>query len=389
MPSQVNLPPSRYLLFKSESNQSDRIMASVTAPGRLGDPEMSLATEPRIHPELLKALKGYGIHTPSYLSSEMAPDAPLDTISSFVSKNEEAIERLYNSIDYSVPDETSSTPITTLEEFVLSPDGNKVKLMIYRPSESLGTSLPAVLYFHGGGMVILSTENPMHTTWVEALARTGLVAIAVDFRNALTRTGFNPFPAGLNDCAAAVRWVDAHREQLNISKIVLEGESGGGNLALATALKAKQEGWLKAIDGVCATVPYISGAYGLPLEWRLRELPSLVECDGYLISCATSALNARIYDPSGEHARNPLAWPYWATEEVLKGLPPHFIVTSELDPLRDEGNAYYRKLVKAGVSAVGKMNLGVIHEAELFLRLTLPDLFLANLWEIKKFVDRL
>lgn len=364
-------------------------LASATAPGRLGDPEMSLATEPRTHPGLLKALKGYGIHEPSYLTSEMAPDAPLEIISSFVSKNEEFIERLYNSIDYRVSDESSSEPITTSEEFIPGPDGNKVKLIIHRAAESEGTLLPAVLYFHGGGMIILSTENSMHTTWVQALARTGLVAIAVDFRNALTRTGLNPFPAGLNDCAAAVRWVDGHRDQLKISKIVLQGESGGGNLALAMALKAKQEGWLHAIDGVCASVPYISGAYGLPLEWRLRELPSLVECDGYLISCSTSALNARVYDPSGAHARDPLAWPYWATEDDLQGLPPHLIVTSELDPLRDEGNAYHRKLVRAGVRAVGKMNLGVIHGAELFLRQTLPDLFLTTLWEFKKFVDRL
>jgi acetyl esterase/lipase len=100
-------------------------------------------------------------------------------------------------------------------------------------------------------------------------------------------------------------------------------------------------------------------------------------------------MNVRLYDPLGENSRNPLAWPYWATTEDLKDLPPHFIVTSELDPLRDEGSAYYRKLVQAGVSAVGKMNLGVIHEAELFLRQVLPDLFLANLWEIKKFVDRI
>lgn len=122
-------------------------MASAKAPGRLGDPEMSLATEPRIHPKLLKTLKGYG---------DMGPDASMDTISSFVFENEEAIERLYNSIDYSVPDETSSILITTFEEYILGSDGNKVKLIIYRPSESLGTSTPAVLYFHGGGMVILS-----------------------------------------------------------------------------------------------------------------------------------------------------------------------------------------------------------------------------------------
>lgn len=359
------------------------------APGRLGNPEMSLATEPRINPKLLAALKSYGIHELSYLSPEIAPDSSLDARRAFVLKNEESIEGLLNSIDYSVPNRHTLIPITRCEEVILGPDGNEVKLIIRRPSGSSGTPLPAVLHFHSGGMVILSTESPMHTTWVEELSRIGLVTIAVDFRKAVTHTGSNPFPAGLNDCAAAVRWVESRREQLGISKVVLQGESGGGNLALATAIKAKREGWIEAIDGVCATVPYISGSYDMPVDWKLQELPSLVECDGYLISCATSALNVRMYDPSGEHARNPLAWPYWSTEEDLKGLPPHLIVTSELDPLRDEGNAYYRKLVKAGVSAVGKMNLGVIHEAELFLRQVLPELFLANLWEFKNFVDRL
>ena len=364
-------------------------MTSVTAPGRLGNPEMSLATEPRTPPGLLKAMKCYGMDDLSNRFSNIAPDPSLDTISAFVIQSGEAIDQLFNSIDFSVLDKTSSTPITASEEFILGPDGNELKLIIRRPSGSLGTPLPAVLYFHGGAMVFSSTENLKHMTWVEALSRTGLVAIAVDFRNAVTQTGFNPFPAGLNDCAAAVRWVDAHREQLDISKIVLGGESGGGNLALATALKAKKEGWLNKIDGVYASVPYISGAYGLSLEWRLRELPSLVECDGYLLSGSGNALLARAYDPSGENARNPLAWPYWVTEEDLKGLPPHLIVTSELDPLRDEGNAYYRKLVRAGVHAVGKMNLGVVHDAELIFRQALPDLFLANLWEFKSFVDRL
>jgi acetyl esterase/lipase len=364
-------------------------MALFKGPGRIGDPHMSLVTDPRTHPQLLEALKKHSLHELSYLTSDLTPEAPLDEIISFVRKNEEAIERLYNKLDYSLPNEKASIEVLTFEKIVLGPDENEIKLKIYQPPSSLDRPLPAVLYFHGGGMVILNTENAMHTAWAKSIAKTGLIAITVDFRNALTPNSLNPFPTGLNDCAAVVRWVDAHRQHLNISKIVLQGESGGGNLAIATTLKAKREGWLNAIDGVCATVPYISGVYGLPLDWRLRELPSLVECDGYLISCATSALNAKLYDPSGENAKNPLAWPYWANEEDFKGLPPHLIITSELDPLRDEGNALYRKLTKAGVRAVGKMSLGVIHSGELFLRQTLPDLFQANLWELKKFVDHL
>lgn len=350
---------------------------------------MAQTASPRVCPKLLEALRSHGIAGSSYLTSDMTPDSPLDEIIAFVTKNEAAIERLYEGLDYAVPSEVSAKPITRVEEHIPGPDINKVKLTIYRPSGSENNPLAALVYFHGGGMVILSSENPMHTTWVEALAKTGLVAIAVEFRNTLSPTGFHPFPAGLNDCAAAVRWVDAHRKQLNISKVALQGESGGGNLALATTIKAKREGWLEAIDGVCASVPYISGAYHSPVDWKLQELPSLVECDTYLISSATSTLNAKVYDPSGEHARDPLAWPFWAEERELRGLPPHFVLTSELDPLRDEGHAYYRKLVNAGVNAIGKMTLGMVHEGELFLRKIVPDVFQANLWEIKNFVDRL
>ncbi|RYP64312.1 hypothetical protein DL771_008814 [Monosporascus sp. 5C6A] len=250
-------------------------MASITAPGRLGDPEMSLATDPRVHPKVLEALKGYNLHELSYLTSDLGPGAPLDAIRTFVRNNEASLEELYSRLDYTLPgDPTSSTLVTRSETFIPGPDGNRLRLITYRPTQSRDTPLPAVIYFHGGGMIILSTDSPMHTSWAEALARSGLVVIAVDFRNALTPDGLTPFPAGLNDCAAAVRWVYQRREQLRISKIVLN-------------------------------------AYGMPLEWRLRELPSLVECDGYLISCGTSALNAKLYDPSGEHARDPLAWPYW------------------------------------------------------------------------------
>ena len=365
-------------------------MSSISAPGRLGDPEMSLSTDPRVNPKVLQALKAHNLHESSYLTSDLKPSAPIDTVCDFIRSNEASLEKLYSRLDYTVPgDPTSSRPISRSETFIEGPDGNKLRLITYRPTQCEHATLPAVVYFHGGGMIILSTDSPMHTTWTEALARSGLVVISVDFRNALGLTHMYPFPAGLNDCAKAVRWIDENREQLHIDNIILQGESGGANLALAVTLKAKREGWLEAIDGVCATAPYISNAYDMPLYWRLRELPSLVECDGYLISCSTSALNAKLYDPSGEHARDPLAWPYWATEDDLSGLPPHLIITSELDPLRDEGNAYYRKLARAGVSAVGKVNLGIVHEGELFLRNVIPTFFLENLWAIKKFADRL
>ncbi|KAJ4359395.1 hypothetical protein N0V95_002226 [Ascochyta clinopodiicola] len=365
-------------------------MAVYTPPGRLGDPDMTLSTEPRLHAGLLQTLKQLKIHEPAYLTSDITADAPLEDIRTVVEENEQSIDGLLRAMDYSRRLEShmvAGYDIDTVEHAVSTIDGLHVRLTIRRPRQIATQPIPAVMHFHSGGMVILRTDNPMHVTWNEELTRNGLITVAVDFRNAIMPETYNPFPAGLDDCASAVRWVHEHRKELGISKIVLQGESGGGNLALAVALKALKEDWIDAIDGVCATQPYISGAYGMPHHWKLQELPSLVECDGYLISCVTSALNARLYDPTGEHSRNSLAWPYWASIEELEGLPPHLIITNELDPLRDEGNAYYRKLVKAQVRAVAKMNMGVVHEAELFLRQTLPDMFMSHLLEVKRFAE--
>ncbi|KAK2033558.1 alpha/beta-hydrolase [Colletotrichum zoysiae] len=366
-------------------------MATAKLPGRLGDKNSSLATDPRTHPGQLQALRANGLHELSYLTTDLSLDAPLSEIMAFVRDNEKSLEALHARLDYHVEgEETDEKPLVKSEQVIEGPDGNMIRLFITRLAGSVGqVDAAALVYFHSGGMIILDTLSPVHVTWAESLARTGFVVVAVDFRNALGPNGLCPFPAGLNDCATAVRWVDSHRVQLGVNRIVLQGDSGGGNLALATTLKAKREGWLSAIDGVCAAMPYISNAYHMPEEWKLKELPSLVECDGYLISSGTSSLNAKLYDPTGAAARNPLAWPYWVEEQELEGLPPHFITVNELDPLRDEGVVYYNKLARAGVRVTGKVNLGVVHEADMFLRNTLPDLYLDSLWAIRKFSDRL
>lgn len=92
------------------------------------------------------------------------------------------------------------------------------------------------------------------------LALTGLVVIAIDFRNTYTETKLNPFSADLNNCSSGIAWIDAHRKEPGITKIVLEGESAGGSLCCATMLKAKRDCKLSMIDGVYTLVPYLSGA---------------------------------------------------------------------------------------------------------------------------------
>ena len=139
------------------------------------------------------------------------------------------------------------------------------------------------------------------------------------------------------------------------------------------------------IDGVYAMCPYISGVYDNPPP----ELASLVENDGYLLSCQMMAPMVTCYDPGGTNRTNPLAWPYHASVDQLAGLPPHVISVNELDPLRDEGLAYFRRLTAAGVSAVGRTVNGTCHAGDLLLRGPMGDVYQATVRDIAGFAHSL
>jgi len=212
-----------------------------------------------------------------------------------------------------------------------------------------------------------------------------MVVVGEEFRNGGGKLGNHPFPAGLNDCAAATQWTYANKDRLGISRIVVSGESGGGNLCIATALKARREGWIQQIDGVYGLCPYISGSYANPPA----ELVSLYENDTYMLDCSMMASLVRVYDPSGAHATNPLAWPLQSSTEDLAGLPPHIISVNELDPLRDEGLEYYRKLAKAGVSAVARTVHGTPHGGDIGFVDVAPEMTAETIRSIHGFVNSL
>ncbi|MCS5575772.1 MAG: alpha/beta hydrolase, partial [Pseudomonadales bacterium] len=94
----------------------------------------------------------------------------------------------------------------------------------------------------------------------------------------------------------------------------------------------------------------------------------------------------KVYDPDGSNSGNPLAWPLQATITELKGLPPHSISVNELDPLRDEGLAYYRKLVAAGVSATARTINGTTHAADQGMADAIPEVFRASVEAVGGFV---
>jgi acetyl esterase len=177
----------------------------------------------------------------------------------------------------------------------------------------------------------------------------------------------------------------ANRAALGASAVVVSGESGGGNLALALAHRAKRDGWVDQLAGFYAQCPYISGAWAEPPP----ELPSLRENDEYFVSCALFSVLMAVYDPGGAHADDPTCWPLRATDEELTGLPPHVISVNELDPLRDEGLAYYRRLRAAGVGAVGRVVAGTSHGADVLLGGAIPDVHAASLRDVSGFARSL
>jgi acetyl esterase/lipase len=347
---------------------------NVKLPGRLGDPTLELRTDPRADPRMLAMFAPFGLD----VTAPPLPvdrQTPIEELRAAAAAAEQAFEGVFAALLDGVRE---AEGIESRVETITGVDGNEITLYIDRPAGVTGP-VPGLLHLHGGGMAILQASTA--AVWRRRLAERGCVVVGVEFRNAGGALGPHPFPAGLNDCASALDWMHAHRDDLGLSSVVVTGESGGGNLSLATTLRAKREGRLDRIDGVYAQVPFIYGAYDAPDP----ALPSLVENDGYFLGASVMTLMAAVYDPSGEHARDPLAWPYYATAADLQGLPPHVITTDELDPLRDEGLAYLRALQRAGVTATGHTYSGVTHAGELLAAAALPALFERALTDVVSF----
>lgn len=248
------------------------------------------------------------------------------------------------------------------EKVISEPDGNTINLQVIRRDND--ETLACVYYIHGGGMTSLSCYDGMYRGWGKIIAANGVAVVMVDFRNALVASSVPevaPFPAGLNDCVSGLKWVAANPERLNIDRgrIIVAGESGGGNLTLATGLKLKQDGNLDLIRGLYALCPYIRG------EWPTPECPSSTENNGILLDLHSNR-GAMGYGIEAFKERNPLAWPSFATTADVEGFPPTIISVNECDPLRDEGLNFYRLLLTAGVPARARQVMGTSHGTEIF-----------------------
>ena len=221
----------------------------------------------------------------------------------------------------------------------------EVPVRLYFPSEEMmkeglsgGAALPVILFFHGGGWVTESVE-----TYDRVCARmsqsTGQVVASVEYR----RAPEHPFPVPLEDCYAAAKALYTNRSILHTDpeKITVMGDSAGGNLAAAVALKARNTKDFR-IERQILIYPALYNCYTEESPFAsVRE-----NGEGYLLTAVKMQDYIELYKSGDGDLLNPLFAPLM--EKNLGGMPRTLILTAEFDPLRDEGEEYGRRLKEAG-----------------------------------------
>jgi acetyl esterase len=221
-----------------------------------------------------------------------------------------------------------------------------ISLRMYYPWQPVGQPIPAIVYFHGGGWVMGNIET--HDTLCRHLANaSGAVVISVDYRLA---PDF-PYPAAFDDAFEASCFVQDHSEELKINpgQIGLAGDSAGGNLALAVALKSRKER-SSVFAGQCLLYPVLDSRCGSESYVHFAEDHGLTKAKMEFFWNAYLGES----DPT-----DPLISPSFADD--FSNLPPTMIVTAEYDVLRDEGEKLGAQLKKSGVRVEIKRCEGVIH----------------------------
>jgi acetyl esterase len=222
--------------------------------------------------------------------------------------------------------------------------GRRILCRVHRPRTDRG--LPVLVWFHGGGWVWSSIDT--HDRLVREYAAAGEVAVvSVDYALAPEAK----FPTALEECAAVAEGVAQHgaRWGLDGARLVLGGDSAGGNLALASALLLRERGG-PALRGILAAYPVCDADLTRP---SYREF-----AEGYMLTAEKMRFYWDAYVPHPADKLHPLAAPVRA---ALAGLPPVLVHLAELDVLRSEGEALAARLAEAGVAVEHEIFPGMIH----------------------------
>lgn len=236
-----------------------------------------------------------------------------------------------------------------IEDHVLpvGPSG-QVSVRIVRP-RGTEEQLPAIMYFHGGGWVIGDKES--YDRLIREIAIGAHAAVVfVNF----TRSPEARYPVALEECYAATEWIARNGEHLNVdgARLAVVGDSAGANLATVVARLAKERGG-PTIASQMLFYPTTDAIFETRSYRQFNE--------GYFLSRNSMKWFWNHYAPDIAVRSEPNASPLRASLEQLRGLPPAVVITAEFDVLRDEGEAYARKLSDAGVPTMAIRYLGTIH----------------------------
>ena len=245
--------------------------------------------------------------------------------------------------------EALGTPqaVAEVRDFTVPGPAGEIPVRLYKPESSGDGALPVLVYYHGGGWVVCNLDT--HDTLCRQLANAvGCAVVAVDYRLAPE----HKYPAATEDSYAATKWVTENAGTFggDPARVAVGGDSAGGNLAAVVSLMARDR---HEPMPVCQILIYPVTDYDL-------ERPSYNEnAQGYVLTKSAMRWFWDCYLERDEDGRRPYVSPIRA--ETLGGLPPALVITSEYDPLRDEGEAYAARLAEAGVPVEHTRYDGMIH----------------------------
>ena len=242
------------------------------------------------------------------------------------------------------PDWTPEPAHEVSDRRLEGPDGG-IPVRVYRPSERV--PLPVVVYFHGGGWTIGDVDT--HDAQARMLCNgVDAVVVSVDYRLAPE----HPFPAAFDDAVAAVRWVARHAGDVggDPARLAVAGDSSGGNLAAAVCLSARDHDG-PPIAAQCLIYP-VTDLHGDDGSWVSFD------ADANLDAADMEWFNAN-YVPDPARRGDPYVSPLRAGD--LRDLPPAIVATASHDILRDQGEAYARRLRDAGVAVYARRYDGMVH----------------------------
>jgi len=223
--------------------------------------------------------------------------------------------------------------------------GGELPIRVYTPFGD--GPFPVFVYFHGGGWVLGNVDST-NAICRSVAARTGCTVVSVEYRLAPE----HKFPAPLDDCYAATLWAAEHAGEIGADprRLAVGGDSAGGNLAAAVALRARDENGPKL---AMQLLVYPVTDYGTDTESYKTN------GEGNLLTTDMMSWFWDHYLNTASEGENPLVSPLRAPD--LAGLPPALVLTAEYDPLRDEGEAYAARLRDAGVAVTHTRYDGQIH----------------------------